>query len=119
MIFAQWIPRQNADIHYANWRINAKKQGEVDVVGLNIAKQKPNCAVEIKWTDRYFERPGELESLLYFMEKNTLNDAIVTSINAEGIKELEKVNLIFIPSACYAYIVGENTLKQTKVSYGL
>lgn len=118
-IFAQWIPRQNADIHYASWRINAKKEGEVDVVGLNIAKQKPNWAVEIKWTDRYFERPGELESLLYFMEKNTLNDAIVTSINAEGIKKLEKVNLIFIPSACYAYIVGENTLKQTRVSYGL
>ena len=25
-----WIPRQSTDIHYANWRINAKKQGEVD-----------------------------------------------------------------------------------------
>ena len=53
------------------------------------------------------------------MEKNNLKDAIVTSVNAEGKKELDKVSLIFIPSACYAYIVGENTLKQTKESYGL
>lgn len=118
-IFAQWAPRTNIDIHYANWRINSKKQGEVDLVGLNIAKQKPNWAVEIKWTDRYFDKPGELESLLYFMEKNNLTDAIVTSINGEGLKKLERVNLFFIPSACYAYIVGENTLKQIKESYGL
>lgn len=118
-IFAQWIPRQGADIHYANWRMNAKTQGEVDIVGLNKATQKPKWAVEIKWTDRYYDRPGELDSLLSFMEKNHLNDAIVTSIHGEGIKELENVNLVFIPSACYAYIVGENTLKQTKESYGL
>lgn len=109
----------NSDIHYANWRINSKKQGEVDLVGLDKAKQKPNWAVEIKWTDRYFERPGELASLLYFMDKNNLKEAIITSIKDEGINELERVNLIFIPSACYAYIVGENTIKQTKESYGL
>ena len=118
-IYAQWIPRQNSDIHYANWRLNARKQGEVDIVGLNMAKQKPSWAVEIKWTDRYFDRPGELDSLLYFMEKNKLEDAIVTSISSEGIKEMEKVNLIFIPSACYAYIVGENTIRQAKEQYGL
>lgn len=118
-IYAQWFPRQNTEIHYANWRINAKKQGEVDIVGLCIAKQKPNWAVEVKWTDRYYDRPGELDSLLYFLEKNNLTEAIVTSINAEGKKELDKVNLTFIPSACYAYIVGEKTLMQTKESYGL
>ena len=118
-IFAQWIPRQSTDIHYANWRINAKKQGEVDIVGLNIAKQKPNWAVEVKWTDRYYDRPGELEPLLCFMEKNNLAYAIVTSINNEGIKELEKATLIFLPAACYAYVVGENTIRQTKESYGL
>ena len=118
-IFAQWIPRLRSDIHYANWRINAKKQGEVDIVGLNIANQRPNWAVEVKWTDRYYDRPGELESLLYFMEKNNLVNAIVTSINYEGIKEMEKVSLVFIPAACYAYVVGENTIRQTKESYGL
>ena len=27
--------------------------------------------------------------------------------------------LIFIPAACYAYVVGENTIRQAKESYGL
>ncbi|MBQ0030599.1 MAG: ATP-binding protein [Bacteroidales bacterium] len=118
-IFAQWIPRQNADVHYANWRFNPKKQGEVDIVGLNRAKQKPNWAVEIKWTDRFFDRPGELDSLLFFMERNNLNNALVTTINSEGVKNMDNVSLVFIPAACYAYVVGENTIKQAKESYGL
>lgn len=106
-----------SSIHWL--KTNAKKQGEVDIVGLNIANQRPNWAVEVKWTDRYYDRPGELESLLYFMEKNNLVNAIVTSINYEGIKEMEKVSLVFIPAACYAYVVGENTIRQIKESYGL
>ena len=118
-IFAQWMPRRGNDIHYANWRINSKTQGEVDIVGLNIARQKPDWAVEIKWTDRYFERPGELESLLFFMEKNGMKEAIVTSVSKEGVHQLENVDLTFTPSACYAYTVGENTLMQRKESYGL
>lgn len=37
-VYAQWIPRQGVSIRYANWRIG-KLQGEVDIVGLNIARQ--------------------------------------------------------------------------------
>ncbi|MCF0187117.1 MAG: ATP-binding protein [Bacteroidaceae bacterium] len=118
-IYAQWFPRKMTDIHYANWRINAQKQGEVDIVGLDIALQKPRWVVEVKWSDRYFERPGDLESLLFFMEKNNLKGAIVTSINSEGVKQLDKVCLTFIPAACYAYIVGERTIQQIKDNYGL
>ena len=53
------------------------------------------------------------------MEKNNLAHAIVTCMNYEGVKELKRVKLIFIPAACYAYVVGENTIRQTKESYGL
>ena len=67
----------------------------MDIVGLNIAKQKPNWAVEVKWTDRYYDRPGELESLLCFMEINNLAYAIVTSINNEGIKYKFIYNITF------------------------
>ncbi len=118
-VFSQWFPRQGVDIHYANWRISAKKQGEVDIVGLNIAHQKPAWAVEVKWSDRYYDHPGDLDSLLYFMDKNSMNEAIVTSIINTGRKEMDRVALTFIPSAIYTYIVGENTLKQVKQSYGL
>lgn len=117
-VYAQWIPRQGASIRYANWRIG-KQQGEVDIVGLNIARQKPDWAVEIKWTDRFFEHPNELVSLKYFMEKNQMNYALVTSISKSGSIKVENLTLQFIPVACYAYIVGENTMNHTKASYGL
>ncbi len=117
-LYAQWIPRLGVDIHYANWR-NGKQEGEVDIVGLNIAKQKPAWAVEVKWTDRYYERPTELISLKYFMDKNNMDYAIVTTITQFGSKQFDERKLQFLPTACYAYTVAENTLKQAKSSYGL
>ncbi len=117
-IYAQWIPRQGVELRYANWRIG-RQQGEVDIVGLNIARQKPNWAVEIKWTDRYYDNPRELVSLRTFMERNQMDYALVTSINKTGSKRIDNITLQFIPAACYAYIVGENTINQTKSSYGL
>lgn len=117
-IYAQWIPRQGIELRYANWRMG-KQQGEVDLVGLNIARQKPFWAVEIKWTDRFYNNPNELTSLRYFMEKNKMEYALVTSINNSGSRKIDNLTLHFIPAACYAYIVGENTINQTKASYGL
>lgn len=117
-VYAQWLPRKGAEIRYANWRLG-KQEGEVDIVGLNIMRQKPDWAVEIKWTDRYFERPGELSSLLYFMEKNQLTWAMVTSISKSGKIEMDNATLQFMPVACYAYIVGQNTLNHTKATFGL
>ncbi len=117
-VYAQWIPRAGVDIHYANWR-SGKQEGEVDIVGIDVARQKPGWAVEVKWTDRYYERPTELVSLKYFMEKNNLDVAMVTALTQAGIRDLDGKRLLFIPTACYAYIVAENTLQQTKTSYGL
>jgi hypothetical protein len=55
-VFAQWFPRNATEIRYANWRIG-KQQGEVDVVGLHIANQKPTWAVEIKWSNLFYNNP--------------------------------------------------------------
>lgn len=117
-VFAQWFPRQEVSIRYANWKMG-QQQGEVDIVGLNIAHQKPDWAVEVKWTDRYFERPQELNSLKYFLEKNGMSEAIVTSIHKTGRIALGDLALQFVPVACYAYAVGENTLNHAKSFYGL
>ena len=118
-VYAQWIPRQGIDISYANWRQNNREQGEVDIVGIDIARQKPQWGVEIKWSDRYAEYPGELVSLLGFMPKNGLKEAIVTSKTKTIDKQMEQVLLHFIPVACYAYTVGENTLKHVYDYAGL
>lgn len=117
-VFAQWFPRHGVSLRYANWKVG-KRQGEVDLVGLNIARQKPVWAVEIKWSDHYFDYPEKLASLKYFMEKNQMDHALVTSISRCGCKEIDSLQLQFIPTACYAYTVGENTMNRTKESFGL
>lgn len=118
-IYAQWIPRRGVDISFANWRLKNKEQGEVDIVGIDVGRQKPQWAVEIKWSDRYAERPGDLNSLLWYMANNSLTDAIVTSITKTQTKEMDSVVLHFIPAACYAYTVARNTLNCTRIAYGL
>ncbi len=117
-IFAQWIQRSTANISYANWK-EGRNSGEVDIVGLSSINQKPLWAVEVKWSDRYYEHTGELQSLLNFMENNRIGQAIVTSIEKKGKKQLEKVALQFIPTAVYAYIVGHNTLQERRQKIGL
>ncbi|MBQ0154327.1 MAG: ATP-binding protein [Bacteroidales bacterium] len=118
-VYAQWIPRHGVDISYANWRLNNKEQGEVDIVGIDIAHQKPYWTVEIKWSDRFADNPGELESLLWYMPRNNVKEAIVTTKTIMTDKQLDNVILHFVPVACYAYTVGENTLKRTQDRYGL
>ena len=118
-IYAQWIPR-NVNIAYANWNEGNSKKGEVDIIGVNEAKQKPQWAVEVKWSNKPFANPSsELKSLETFMMTNDLTHAIVTSISETGKKEMPYGILQFMPAACYAYTVGENTLKAAKESFGL
>jgi hypothetical protein len=80
---------------------------------LNDRTQKPLWAVEIKWSNRYFNHPGELKSLLNFCRKNKLDKAYVTTIDTEGIIDYQGIKLFFIPSATYTYTVGQNTIENT------
>jgi predicted AAA+ superfamily ATPase len=105
-IFAQWMHREWFTPWYARWG-----QGEVDMVGLDDKKFKPLWAVEIKWTNRFFERPRELKSLLQFCQKNNLTSAMITTIDKEGTIDIDGVKLIFVPAAMYSYVVGVNTLQ--------
>lgn len=103
-IFSQWMHRDWFTPWYARW-----SNGEVDMVALG-ETLKPVWALEIKWSDRYFNHPKELKSLIKFCQENNINDPIVTTSNKEGTIEYQGVNIHFIPSAAYAYTVGKNTL---------
>lgn len=105
-IYAQWLHRDWFTPYYARW-----DQGEVDMIGLN-KKLKPHWALEIKWSDRYPDKPNELKSLLSFCQKNKLESAMVTTIEKEEIKTFREIVLDFVPAAAYAYTVGSNTLRQ-------
>ena len=103
-IFAQWMHRESFTPLYARW-----SNGEVDIVRLN-KLLKPSLAIEIKWSDRYFQRPKELKSLVKFCIENQLESPIVTTISKEGQKEYKNLNIHYYPAASYAYTVGRNTL---------
>lgn len=106
-IYSQWMHREWFTPYYARWT-----NGEVDMVGLDEKKMKPQWALEIKWSNRYYEEPGELKSLLLFCETNQLKSALVTTIDVEGVREQKGIQLIFVPAALYAYVAGLNTLEQ-------
>lgn len=106
-IYAQWMHRDWFTPYYARW-----SKGEVDMVGLDEKKFKPQWALEIKWSNLYYDDPGKLKSLIQFCEVNGLQSALVTSIDAEGVRQHKSLQLIFVPAAIYAYVVGVNTLQQ-------
>jgi predicted AAA+ superfamily ATPase len=109
-VLAQWMHRPEA-VYYARWQ-----KGEVDIVGLN-AKMNPSFAVEVKWSDRYFDKPDELKSLISFMEANRMKRALITTISKTGSKTIGDSELQFMPASLYAYIVGENTLKMKSLNF--
>ncbi len=98
------------ELYYANWK-KGRTHGEVDLVRLDILSQKPDRIVEIKWSDRYYEHPAELKSLLTFMETNHLKQAVVTSVSDTGVKNMQCGQLHFVPTALYTYVKGMDCVK--------
>jgi predicted AAA+ superfamily ATPase len=100
-IFDQWLHRPNEGLHYAKWT-----KGEVDMVRLSLKTMKPDWAVEVKWTNRAFDDPRALASLLKFCKANDLKSALVTTIDKSGNQNRDGVQLTFVPASMYAYTVG-------------
>lgn len=108
-IYAQWMHRDWFNPYYARWN-----KGEVDMVGIDDVNLKPVWALEIKWSNRYTEKPNELKSLLNFCEDNKLSSALITTIDQKIKQEYKGIQLQFVPCATYAYNVGKNTLDRKK-----
>jgi hypothetical protein len=90
--------------YYTRW-----KNGEVDLINISGKTIKPDWAVEIKWSNRYFEAPSELKSLASFCQENNLVQALSTTIDKTGVKEYYGIQIQYLPAAVYAYNV-ERTL---------
>ncbi len=109
-VLSQWMHREKLDLTYARWK-EGRNEGEVDLVLVNDKKYKPVWGVEIKWSNRYFNKPTELKSLLHFCESNQFKQALVTTIDQSGVKEIDQVAFSFLPASVYTYNVGDITLK--------
>jgi predicted AAA+ superfamily ATPase len=108
-VFAQWMHRDWFTPWYARW-----STGEVDLVGLSESDLRPMWAVEVKWSDRYYDKPSDLRSLYKFCVENKLDSPVVTSIHREGVVKYKDKRFQFFPASAYAYTVGRRTLEQKR-----
>ncbi|MDT0678640.1 hypothetical protein [Autumnicola musiva] len=99
-IYSQWMHREWLEPYYARWN-----SGEVDMVGIDDSTLKPIWALEIKWSNRYFDKSGDLKRLLKFCKTNQLESALVTTIDIKANKTEQDINLQYVPGATYAYIM--------------
>lgn len=107
-IFSQWFHEQSIhnDLHYARW-----KHGEVDIVRVDNATQKPYWCVEVKWSDQPCKDARLLKGVIAFISKNNLgNDSLVTTKTIRQKGTIDGVEIEFKPSAEYAYTLGKNIL---------
>jgi uncharacterized protein len=109
-VLSQWMHREKLDLTYARWK-EGRNEGEVDLVLVDSKKYKPVWSVEIKWSNRFFEKPQELKSLISFCKANGFQNALVTSIDQTGVKETDGLQFSFVPASVYSYNIGEITLK--------
>ena len=86
-------------------------KGEVDMVVMNQSKSKPQWPIEIKWSNKSFMRIEELKSMVSFCKKSNLSEAIVTTYDVTGEKDVNGIQMHYIPSAVYAYNVGARTIQ--------
>lgn len=103
-IFAQWFHYEHRELRYARWQ-----RGEVDIVPLD-ATLRPKMAIEVKWSDRYFKKPSELKSLFSFCQANGLPRARVTTRTESGHKNVDGVEVDFLPAAVYCYAISLSIL---------
>lgn len=87
------------DYFYARWN-----KGEVDLV--RTSGPKIISCTEIKWSNRYFERPTELKELISFAKKHSLLP-IVTTLDKRGIKEIDNIKIAFLEASVRCYLWGK------------
>ena len=120
-VFSQWFHSGDTEIAYAHW-----KGGEVDLVHLD-SVDRPAWCTEVKWTDRYFERPEELSGLVKFIKRTGMTDvsiesvSVVTTLTKTAVKIIEGIKVEFVPTSIYCYTVGKNILlnRTSDIEYGI
>ena len=100
-VIAQWAPAGDDDLAYASWA-----GGEVDLTGREPLSQKPAWAVELKWSNRFYEKPTDLSALRKFCQEQGLPRALCTTIDKRGTKFTGGIEVDFVTNAEYAYTIG-------------
>lgn len=105
-IFCQVIhdPSALTNLYYARWA-GGRFQGEVDFVFLD-RKYRVDWCAEIKWSDRFVEKPSELRSLTHFLQQCGLERGYVTTRSQTAAVRQRARTLVFTPAAWVAFEWG-------------
>jgi uncharacterized protein len=106
-IFSQWLHSDIIDqLFYARW-----KKGEVDIVLLDSATQKPTGCTEIKWSDRVVSDHNEIDGVIQFIKDKLFMDTPLVTTKTITAEFLVKGHLIeFTPTSLLAYTLGKNII---------
>ena len=118
-IFSQW---QHSSafrrLRYARWR----NEGEVDIVFLSPAEERPLWIGEIKWSDRIAADPfGETKMLRTLISRHPqVSSAFITTKTFQGVLDGEgyPLPITALPSSLHCYRVGRNITTSLDVSVG-
>lgn len=94
---------QIRNIFFARWK-EGRVDHEVDWVSVNPLNSRPMMAMEIKWSDRFFENPGKLIGLLSFARKIDGEINIYATTRSKfGASDVDGHKIEHLPSsfACY------------------
>jgi uncharacterized protein len=91
---------------YARWN-----QGEVDFVYCIEQTGEILEVAEIKWSDRYVEKPSELKSLSGFLSKNKTEFSISTTRTTFKSTKISLQETHFFPASIWCYIIGDVATK--------
>ena len=107
-IFSQWQHHDGMPLYYARWNT-----GEVDIVSLNTRTQKPDWAVEVKWSDRPFQHSEMLDNCVELVKNNPgiQQPILVTSRTVSATKKYRDIDFKFKPTSLHVYILGKNILR--------
>lgn len=105
-IFSQWFHKQSINLHYARW-----KGGEVDIVHIDKATQKPIFAIEIKWSNLPYSDERKIKNIIKFAKENNLDEIMITTKTILKDREIEGILVEYKPSASYAYALSQNILE--------
>lgn len=109
-IFSQWFHSDELrQLHYARWK-SGRSDREVDLVRVDPATLRPAWAYEIKWSDRYVDRPGELLGLIELASKKDKYPVHVGATTRTKTAEttVSGVTIRHFPCALHCYQIGKN-----------
>ncbi len=105
-VLCQWLhATEHRDLHYARWG-----EGEVDVVRLDPATQRPIWAYDVKWSDHHGDRPEELGNLVDFARRTQLRRIGATTKTVRSRHRsrdlVDPIELQLFPTSLHAYALG-------------